>query len=81
MEDRRRANACLRQIIDLDCCDMNSVPPSDFPGKTATLSPQHDIPVIDVRQLIGSGREVILLHLGEAYRLRITARDRLILTK
>ena len=39
------------------------------------------LPVVEVRQLLGEGREVILLHLGEAYRLRITARDKLILTK
>ncbi len=40
-----------------------------------------DIPVVDVRQLLGDGREVILLHQGEPYRLRVTARDKLILTK
>jgi len=37
--------------------------------------------VVDVRKLLGDGREIILMHLGEAYRLRITARERLILTK
>ena len=36
---------------------------------------------MDVRALLGGGREIVLLHLGERYRLRITARDRLILTK
>ncbi|GAU82415.1 hemin uptake protein HemP [Bosea sp. BIWAKO-01] len=60
---------------------MNSVPPSDLAGKTARLPEQSDVPVVDVRQLVGTGREVILMHLGEAYRLRVTARDRLILTK
>jgi len=38
-------------------------------------------PVVDVRSLLGGGREAVLIHLGEAYRLRITARDKLILTK
>ncbi|MGP8232022.1 MAG: hemin uptake protein HemP [Methylovirgula sp.] len=36
---------------------------------------------IDVRELIGETKEVILLHAGERYRLRITANDKLILTK
>ncbi|KFC63704.1 Hemin uptake protein [Bosea sp. LC85] len=60
---------------------MSSVPPSDISGKTAPLPGQSDVPIVDVRQLVGAGREVILMHLGEAYRLRVTARDRLILTK
>ncbi|MCG6121500.1 MAG: hemin uptake protein HemP [Microvirga sp.] len=38
-------------------------------------------PVIDIRDLVGEGREVAILHGGELYRLRITSRDRLILTK
>lgn len=57
---------------------MHSQPPSD-PAPKPPAGPE--IPVIDVRQLIGDGREIILMHQGEAYRLRITARDRLILTK
>jgi hemin uptake protein HemP len=36
---------------------------------------------IDVMSLIGSGREVVLLHRGERYRLRVTANGKLILTK
>jgi hemin uptake protein HemP len=38
-------------------------------------------PVLDVRDLLGGGKEVIILHAGERYRLRITANDKLILTK
>jgi hemin uptake protein HemP len=34
-----------------------------------------------VRDLLGSGREVIILHAGDRYRLRVTANDKLILTK
>jgi hemin uptake protein HemP len=60
---------------------MNAVPPSDPAAKTAAPPASSGIPVVDVRQLLGEGREVILLHLGEAYRLRITAREKLILTK
>lgn len=36
---------------------------------------------IDVRDLIGQGREVAILHDGERYRLRLTANNKLILTK
>lgn len=59
---------------------MTDVPPSD---KRALPAPQArpEVPVVELRQLIGDGRELVLMHLGEAYRLRITARDRLILTK
>jgi hemin uptake protein HemP len=38
-------------------------------------------PVLDVRHLLGGGKEVIILHAGERYRLRVTANDKLILTK
>ena len=36
---------------------------------------------IDIRELLGAGREAILLHQGEEYRLRITRNGKLILTK
>jgi hemin uptake protein HemP len=54
-------------------------PPPDPANKP--LPAPAEVPVIDVRQLVGEGREIVLMHQGEAYRLRITARDRLILTK
>jgi hemin uptake protein HemP len=60
---------------------MNSASPADRAATTATPAGQPEIPVVDVRALLGEGREVVLMHLGEAYRLRITARERLILTK
>ena len=60
---------------------MNAVPPPDPAAKNEAPPAPSGIPVVEVRQLLGEGREVILLHLGEAYRLRITARDKLILTK
>lgn len=37
--------------------------------------------VIDIHDLLGERREVVIVHKGENYRLRITAKDRLILTK
>lgn len=53
--------------------------------KTPPPPPKEVKPVpareIDVATLIDSGREVVLLHRGERYRLRITASGKLILTK
>jgi hemin uptake protein HemP len=49
-------------------------PPPDSPDAAQT-------PVLDVRELLGRGREVIIVHGSERYRLRITANDKLILTK
>jgi hemin uptake protein HemP len=39
------------------------------------------IPTVEVQSIIGAGREAVILHKGERYRLRITANDKLILTK
>jgi hemin uptake protein HemP len=39
------------------------------------------IPRIDSSTLLSSGREVILVHNEQEYRLRITSNDKLILTK
>jgi hemin uptake protein HemP len=36
---------------------------------------------IEVATLIGTEREVVLIHRGERYRLRVTANGKLILTK
>lgn len=35
----------------------------------------------DSSQLFGAGREVIIRHAGEFYRLRVTRQNKLILTK
>jgi hemin uptake protein HemP len=40
-----------------------------------------EIPIIDLRDLLAGGREAIIIHAGERYRLRVTAKDKLILTK
>jgi hemin uptake protein HemP len=40
-----------------------------------------DMPVIDIRDLLAGGREAVIVHGGERYRLRVTAKDKLILTK
>ena len=52
-------------------------------GKLAPKPVPADQPVkrIAVRDLLGGGREAILLHDGEEYRLRLTSNGKLILTK
>lgn len=51
-------------------------PPSAVKGEKAT-----SLREIDVASLIGTEREIVLLHRGERYRLRVTANGKLILTK
>ena len=38
-------------------------------------------PRIDSRQLLQGGKEIVIVHGGEEYRLRLTAAGKLILTK
>lgn len=55
--------------------DNPAIPSSDTQAGTETP------PVVDVATIIGGGREAVILHRGERYRLRLTANDKLILTK
>ncbi|APF39551.1 Hemin uptake protein HemP [Chelatococcus sambhunathii] len=55
----------------------SSLPSAPSPAPLKAAEP----PAIDVRSLFAGGREVVLLHKGERYHLRITANDKLILTK
>ena len=41
----------------------------------------HRRPMIQSRELFGTEREVLIVHGEQAYRLRITRTDKLILTK
>jgi hemin uptake protein HemP len=53
-------------------------------GKAARTSApfdRDDRPPVDVRALLNGAREATLMLDGEAYRLRITAKEKLILTK
>ncbi len=43
--------------------------------------PDLDIPVADSVTLMGGKRELVIRHNGQAYRLRVTASEKLILTK
>ncbi len=55
-----------------------SKPPA---GETRTVARPPTMPVFEIRDLLAGGREAIIVHGGERYRLRITAKDKLILTK
>jgi hemin uptake protein HemP len=59
--------------MDKDETKQRGLPPP--PEQTAPPQP------IDARRLLGARREAVLLLDGEAYRLRITANQKLILTK
>ncbi len=52
-------------------------------SKSATEKPHGpaEVPIIQVRDLMANSREAVLIHEGERYWLRITAKDKLILTK
>lgn len=43
--------------------------------------PDLDIPVADSITLMSGKRELVIRHNGQAYRLRVTTSDKLILTK
>jgi len=63
---------------------MQRMPPDDEKDREKKPSPKEGdsaIPRYAIPDLLGGGREAILLHDGAEYRLRITARGRLILTK
>lgn len=49
--------------------------------KTSSPDGASRVPVVDVRALVGDGREALIRHNGDLYRLRITAAGKLILTK
>ena len=60
----------------------------DFPATaTATAAPADEravaptVPVLDSHLLLNGGREVLIRHGDECYRLRHTRNDKLILTK
>ncbi|CAH1659132.1 Hemin uptake protein HemP [Hyphomicrobiales bacterium] len=49
------------------------------PPASAKRPAEH--PIVNAQQLFGDKRELVIVHNGERYRLRITANDKLILTK
>lgn len=58
--------------------------PLDVPAESATTresAAAPAMPVLDSRLLLNGGREVLIRHGDECYRLRHTRNDKLILTK
>ncbi|MBS7698716.1 MAG: hemin uptake protein HemP [Chelatococcus sp.] len=51
------------------------------PAPPASAKHSAEQPVVNAQQLFGDKRELVIVHNGERYRLRITANDKLILTK
>lgn len=56
---------------------MNAGPKPDLVVAAVSPSPM----CLDSRELFHGGNEVVIVHKGEEYRLRITRNEKLILTK
>ena len=50
-------------------------------AEPAPKSGSSDLQRIDSRRLLAGGRELVIDHAGQEYRLRLTRNDKLILTK
>lgn len=61
--------------------EMTDPPPRKTGQKESDPSPERKPREIDLRDLVGSDREISIVHDGERYRLRVTANNKLILTK
>lgn len=57
-----------------------AAPPLRSSREAGAESPQA-VPTVEVSAILGTGREAVILHKGKRYRLRVTANDKLILTK
>ncbi len=53
--------------------------PSSPPVSTSSTAAS--VPIWQIETLLASGKEAVILHDGQAYRLRITSNRKLILTK
>jgi hemin uptake protein HemP len=56
-------------------------PPSRDEAGDGARGETREPATIDAGTLFGARREVVILHKGERYRLRVTQNDKLILTK
>ena len=76
--------ACLNSItisLNSDMTDQHRIdsPDSNHPATAdSALSLVRRVPIGDI---LGGGREVVLVHRNAEYRLRLTSNDKLILTK
>mgnify|MGYP001601673019 CR=1 FL=1 len=55
--------------------------PTDKPGTPPRAPVTPATPVYESGQLFGAGKEILIRHAGEVYRLRVTRLNKLILTK
>ena len=60
---------------------MTDPPPRKTERSDAAAPSERKPREIDLRDLVGSDREISIVHDGERYRLRVTANNKLILTK
>jgi hemin uptake protein HemP len=65
-----------------DTPDADATPAADArPDLTVRLPDDIGTPVFHISELVGAGREALIRHEGQTYRLRITSNRKLILTK
>lgn len=69
------------QMIMIIICKTKDAAMTPSPNLAMTITAIQGIVHIDSRQLFVAGPEVRVLHNGQEYRLRITASNKLILTK
>ncbi|GGH16634.1 hypothetical protein GCM10007036_17480 [Alsobacter metallidurans] len=55
--------------------------PSDGSAKNPSADQNQIMRELDAASLLGDARQIVIVHRGERYSLRITAKDKLILTK
>ena len=58
-----------------------STPLASKPGAGTVPAASTPVPVYESGQIFVTGKEVIIRHAGELYRLRVTRQNKLILTK
>jgi hemin uptake protein HemP len=63
----------------LDATDTTDTPPRTAGDRRADHSV--GLPLFHISELVGAGREALIRHEGQTYRLRITSNRKLILTK
>ncbi|MFM2043511.1 MAG: hypothetical protein RLY86_2087 [Pseudomonadota bacterium] len=56
-------------------------PQQSLPDPAVPDPARPELPKIDSRELLGGGRELVIVHAGQEYRLRRTSQNKLILTK
>jgi len=68
----------MRTVLNFDGRDMADLSEQEAHKETAGDFPA---PTVSSRELLGGGRELVILHGSERYRLLVTKSNKLILTK